>query len=225
MAYVLSLLMKLSLRHFSTDATFSATNAHKVTTHWEIPRTFPRTSEHSSGPEQLPYSKSISLGSSPHFVSRSSQSLISKFQDLAPTTPPIQNNKLCLHVALCLTHTYFSPFWRNSPARTRAASFFRFLYHTPQSVTPLDERSARRWDLYLTTHNTHKRQTSIPLVGIRTRNPRKRSAADPRLRPLGVWDRRPHVQRTNKIKRLSREFRRFYCVVVGDCSMLRSVAR
>jgi hypothetical protein len=28
--------------------------------------------------------------------------------------------------------------------------------------TPLDEGSARRRDLYLTTHNTHKRQTSMP---------------------------------------------------------------
>jgi hypothetical protein len=31
--------------------------------------------------------------------------------------------------------------------------------------TPLDEGPARRRDLYLTTHNTHKRQTSMPLAG------------------------------------------------------------
>jgi hypothetical protein len=31
--------------------------------------------------------------------------------------------------------------------------------------TPLHEWSARRSDLYLTTHNTHNRQTSMPLVG------------------------------------------------------------
>ena len=31
--------------------------------------------------------------------------------------------------------------------------------------TPLDEWSARRRDLYLTTHNTHNRQTSMPPVG------------------------------------------------------------
>jgi hypothetical protein len=30
---------------------------------------------------------------------------------------------------------------------------------------PLDEWSARRRDLYLTTHNTHKRQTSRPPAG------------------------------------------------------------
>ena len=30
--------------------------------------------------------------------------------------------------------------------------------------TPLDELSARRRDLYLTTHNTHNRQTSMSSV-------------------------------------------------------------
>jgi hypothetical protein len=96
--------------------------------------------------------------------------------------------------------------------------------------TSLDKWSARRRDLYLTTHNTHSsRQTSMPPAryffffvlctssallllpwlswvcllsllckshntnihapgGIRTRNTSKRSAADPRLRPLGRWD-------------------------------------
>jgi len=43
---------------------------------------------------------------------------------------------------------------------------------------PLDEWSARRGDLYLTTHNTHKRQTSMPPGGNRTHNPSKRAAAD-----------------------------------------------
>ena len=31
--------------------------------------------------------------------------------------------------------------------------------------TPLDELSVRRSDLYLTTHNTHKRETSMPPAG------------------------------------------------------------
>jgi hypothetical protein len=48
----------------------------------------------------------------------------------------------------------------------------RFLYHTLRHTTvgrtPLDEWSARRTDLYLTTHNTHNRQTSIPPVGFKT---------------------------------------------------------
>ena len=42
--------------------------------------------------------------------------------------------------------------------RTMASSFLRFLAHTQRRITvgrtPLDEWSARRRDLYLTTHNT-----------------------------------------------------------------------
>ena len=45
----------------------------------------------------------------------------------------------------------------------------RFLYHTQRRATvgrtPLDEWSARRRDLYLTTHNTHNRQTSMSPAG------------------------------------------------------------
>jgi len=45
----------------------------------------------------------------------------------------------------------------------------RFLHHTQRlttvSRTPLDEWSVRRRDLYLTTQNTHNRQTSTPPMG------------------------------------------------------------
>jgi len=55
--------------------------------------------------------------------------------------------------------------WRCSPTRAMASSFMRFLdrtqRHTTFGRTPLDEWSARRTNLYLTTHNTHNRQTSI----------------------------------------------------------------
>jgi hypothetical protein len=37
--------------------------------------------------------------------------------------------------------------------------------HTTLGRTPLDEWPARRRDLYLTTHDTHNRQTSMPPVG------------------------------------------------------------
>ena len=44
-----------------------------------------------------------------------------------------------------------------------------FLDHTQRRSTvgraPLDEWSARRRDLYLTTHDTHNRQISMPPVG------------------------------------------------------------
>ena len=46
--------------------------------------------------------------------------------------------------------------------------FLMFLDHTRRSTvgrTPLDGWSARRRDLYLTRHNTHNRQISMPLVG------------------------------------------------------------
>ena len=50
-----------------------------------------------------------------------------------------------------------------------ASSFTRFLDHTQRRTTvgriPLDEWSARRRDLYRTTHDTYNRQTSIPPVG------------------------------------------------------------
>ena len=58
--------------------------------------------------------------------------------------------------------------WCDSPHWGRA-SFTRFLGHTQRRITvgrtPLDEGSARRRDLYLTTHNTHNRQTSMFQVG------------------------------------------------------------
>ena len=51
-----------------------------------------------------------------------------------------------------------------------ASSFLRFLDHTQRRTTvgrtPLDAWSARRRDLYLTTHNTYSRQISMPLGGI-----------------------------------------------------------
>ena len=56
----------------------------------------------------------------------------------------------------------------------RASSFTRFLDHTKRRITvgrtPLDERSARRRDLYLTTHDTHNRQISMPPVGFEPTN-------------------------------------------------------
>jgi hypothetical protein len=74
------------------------------------------------------------------------------------------------------------------------SSFTRFLYHTQRRTTgyrtPLDEWSARRRDLYLTTQNTHNRQTDIHFPGgIRTHDLRRRAAVDLRLRPRGHWDR------------------------------------
>jgi hypothetical protein len=66
-------------------------------------------------------------------------------------------------------YLFLSPFFgRDSPQWARASSFSRFIDHTQRCTTvgrtPLDKWSARRRDLYLTTHNAD-RQTSNPPVG------------------------------------------------------------
>jgi len=64
---------------------------------------------------------------------------------------------------------YTISIWRNSPQWDRASSFTRFLDHTqPHNIVsrnPLDDLPARCRDLYLTTRNTHNRQTFLPPVG------------------------------------------------------------
>ena len=51
------------------------------------------------------------------------------------------------------------------PQWAKASSFTRFLdrtqWRTTVGKTPLDEWLARRRDLFLTTHNTHNRQTAV----------------------------------------------------------------
>ena len=55
------------------------------------------------------------------------------------------------------------------PKWAMASSFTRFLHHTQRRTTvgrtPLDEWSARRRDLYLTTHKSHNRKASMSPVG------------------------------------------------------------
>jgi hypothetical protein len=63
----------------------------------------------------------------------------------------------------------YSFFGRCDPTRAMAYSLLRFLDHSQRcstvSTTPMDGWSARRRDLYLTTNNTHNRQTSMPPAG------------------------------------------------------------
>jgi hypothetical protein len=58
--------------------------------------------------------------------------------------------------------------------------------HATLGRTPLDEWPARRRDLYLTTHNTQKRQITMLPVGFEPAIP---ASVDSRLRPRGQWDR------------------------------------
>jgi hypothetical protein len=69
-----------------------------------------------------------------------------------------------------------------SGPRPHYRSFTITLRHTALGRTTLDEGSARYIDPYLTTHSTQIRQK------IRTRNPSKWVAANPRLRPCGYSD-------------------------------------
>jgi len=65
--------------------------------------------------------------------------------------------------------TLFPFFWRISLQWARDSSLTRFLDHTQRRTivgrTPLGEGSVRRRNLYLTKHNTHNRQISMPPVG------------------------------------------------------------
>ena len=75
------------------------------------------------------------------------------------------------------------------PGRFRCWGFEIILRHTTLDRTPPGEWSDRRTDLYLTTHNTHNRQTSVFPTGFKTRKPSKRATADLRLRPRDHRDR------------------------------------
>jgi hypothetical protein len=74
----------------------------------------------------------------------------------------------------CLFSWRYNPLWLyfHSPVVGFSLLVFaRFLGHTQWHATvgrtPLDEWSIRRRDLYVTTHNTHNRQTSMPLMGFK----------------------------------------------------------
>ena len=76
-------------------------------------------------------------------------------------------NKMHIYIYIYI-YIFFFWLWLCDPTRVMASSFTRFLDHTQRRTTvrrtPLDEWSARRRDLYLTTHNTHNRQISMPPV-------------------------------------------------------------
>ena len=81
--------------------------------------------------------------------------------------------------------------------------FLMFLDHTQRRSTagrtPLDEWSARRKDLYLTTHDTNNRQMSMPPVGFEpTISAGERPAVPAHLwkRPVTIWAYKPEAANT-----------------------------
>ena len=108
---------------------------------------------------------------------------LNDFVESRPSHAKLRSNMLTLvpGVTVCLQSSrgmhmpiffYFSTLWRCDPTWVMAFSFLRFLDHTQRHTTvgrtTLDEWSARRRDLYLTTHNTRNRQTSMLPVGFET---------------------------------------------------------
>jgi len=91
---------------------------------------------------------------------------------------------------LCNTWSvFFFFFWRNTPLPqwASAPSFTNFLDHTQRRTTigrtPLDEWSARRRDLFLTTHNTNNRHTCPRWDS----NPQSQQASGRRPTPWTAW--------------------------------------
>jgi len=59
--------------------------------------------------------------------------------------------------------------------------------HTTLGRIPPDEWSARLRDLYLTTHNTHKRKTSVPTAGFEPAIPRSERLQIQALHRAATW--------------------------------------
>jgi hypothetical protein len=104
----------------------------------------------------------------------------------------IQPIYYCYYYYYYRHHHHHYHLWLCSPVRAMASSFTRFLDQTRRRATvgrtPLDEWSARCRELYMTTHNTHSRQTFMPTSGIRNHDSSRRAAVDLRLRTRGHWD-------------------------------------
>ena len=75
--------------------------------------------------------------------------------------------EMIFNLSLYKTITIF--FFCGAATQRGLLIFEVFIDHTQRRTavgrTPLDERSARRRGIYLTTHNTHNRQTSMLPVG------------------------------------------------------------
>ena len=116
------------------------------------------------------------------------------------------------------------PVMRSGPHR--CWGFTITLRHTTFGRTPLDEWSARRRDLYLTIHNTHREQTSVSQGGIGTHHTSKRATADQCLirRLLSYED----MLRCNKsvLQKYSLNFHNVMCSLLKVlwCEFLRNYA-
>ena len=130
---------------------------------------------------------------------------------------------------------FFSPLWRCGPTRGMVFSCLRFLDHTQRRITvgrtPLDEWSARRRDLYLTTQNIHSRQTSMPPVEfeptISAGERPQTYALDRTATGLYRW----HLSVINSINNkkeaqsFSRNLSSYHCSLMATCSGFLKIRR
>jgi hypothetical protein len=102
-----------------------------------------------------------------------------------------------------LTPCYFFFQWLDSPLRASAASFFKVsrshFLDTPHSVGLLWTRNQLVAETSTWQHTTLTRDRHPCPGAIRTHSPSKRTAADPRLRPRGRWDRLTPCFRANLV--------------------------
>jgi hypothetical protein len=87
--------------------------------------------------------------------------------DITHVQPLSKVNKTQSTYELRKNNTYqFLSYGSTAPRGPRPPHYSRFRDHR-LGRTPLDEWPVRRRDLYLTTHNTRKRQTSMPPAGFK----------------------------------------------------------
>jgi len=91
------------------------------------------------------------------------------------------------------------------------------LRHTTLDRTPLDELSARHTDLYRTTHNTVKRQKSMPPAGFGPTIPAIKRPQTDAFRPCVHWDWPCRRNNTDSSRRT--------CLIINLCILNIKAAR
>ena len=118
----------------------------------------------------------------------------------------------------------FVSFGATAPDWARASSFTTFLdltRHTTSGRTPLDEWSARRNDLYLITHNTQKRQTSMPAAGFEPAIPTSERPQTHALDRAATGIGRPTVYRNKTTLQWEGNTRKYYKCCKGKPKQIK----
>jgi hypothetical protein len=125
--------------------------------------------------EEIPPSSGFYAGSAaapPILSTPSTKNFFPRYKaasrDLAPILSSKQTRFILIYISPLLR--LFNFFYHGSTALVGLGLFYEVprshsFRHTTLGRTPLDELSARRSDLYLTMHNTRKRQISMSLAG------------------------------------------------------------